>query len=147
VTRASARGSALAIDHGEKRTGFAVADPLRIATEPLEVWHGRGDDAALLEHVAALLEERDVATIVVGYPVHMDGRAGARARAVDAFIARVQARFPELAVVRQDERLTTKEAEELLRREGLRPERRRALRDAVSALVILRDWIEAGEPA
>ena len=140
------RGAAIAIDHGEKRSGFAVADPLRIATEPLGVWHGRGDAEELLEHVASLLEERDVSTLVVGYPLNMDGSAGGRARSVDAFVARLAARFPELAIVRQDERLTTKAAEELLRETGVRPSERRALRDSFSALVILRDWIAAGEP-
>jgi len=45
-----------------------------------------------------------------------------------------------------DERLSTKSAEELLRETDLSPEERRARRDSISALVILRDWIAAGEP-
>ena len=51
-----------------------------------------------------------------------------------------------MAVTRQDERLSTKEAEALLRDAGHFGEERKARRDSWSALVILRDWIAAGEP-
>jgi putative Holliday junction resolvase len=139
-------GSALAIDHGTKRTGFAVADPLRIAVEPLDAWHGPGEDEGLLDHIARLLAEREVGTFVVGYPLNMDGSAGPRAAAVDRLIVRLRQRFADVDVVRQDERLSTKEAEELLRSAGYRGRAARSRRDSWSALVILRDWITAGEP-
>ena len=141
------RGSALAIDHGTKRTGFAVADPLRISLNALEPWHGPGDAPGLLEHVAGLLEERTVGCFLVGLPLNMDGSAGPRAAEVRAFAARLAQRFPGVALCFVDERLSTKEAEELLRENGLRGEKARALRDSFSALVLLRDWIRAGEPA
>ena len=50
----------LAIDHGEKRTGFAVADALRIAANPLPGWRGPGGEAGLLGHMEELLTERSV---------------------------------------------------------------------------------------
>ena len=48
------KGPVLAIDHGTKRTGFASVDALRIVSKALDPFHGPGDDAKLLEHVAAL---------------------------------------------------------------------------------------------
>ena len=141
------RKGVLAIDHGSKRSGFAAADALRIAVRPLETWEGPGDADALVDHVAELLEERDVDTVLVGFPFNMDGTAGPRAADVNAFLARLRARFPGLRVVAQDERLSTKEAEELLRAEGYDWRERKRLRDSWSALVILRDWIAAGEPS
>ncbi len=138
--------SAIAIDHGEKRTGFAVADPTRIVSQPLDVYHGPGSSSGLLDHLQALVDERQVDTFVVGYPYNMDGTLGGRARSVEAFIERLQARFPQIAIIRQDERLSTKEAEELLREAGYHGEARKARKDSWSALVILRDWIGAGEP-
>ena len=62
---------ALAIDHGTKRTGFAVVDALRIAVTPLETVTATGE--ALLKGVARLLDERDVGHFIVGYPLNMDG--------------------------------------------------------------------------
>jgi len=133
-------GGVLAIDHGTKRTGFAVSDALRITSSPLEVWHGPGDSDALLDRIAELCGERDVAVFVVGLPLNMDGSEGPRAADVRAFAARLRERFPDRALELVDERLTTKEAEHLARErraDGL-PD---VGRDALAALVLLREWL------
>jgi putative holliday junction resolvase len=139
-------GGVIALDPGEKRTGFAVADALRITTEPLDVYHGGLDDEGLFKHLAGLLEERTVSTLVVGCPYNMDGTEGPQALKIKAWAERLGTRFPDQSVVLQDERLTTKEAEELLREAGHHGDARKARRDSWSALVILKDWITAGEP-
>ncbi len=141
------RRAVLAIDHGSKRSGFAAADPLRIAVRALDTWDGPGDGDGLLGHVAMHVDDWDVDTLLVGFPFNMDGTAGPRAKDVNAFLERLRTRFPELRVIAQDERLSTKEAEELLRAEGYDWRERKRLRDSWSALVILRDWIAAGEPS
>jgi len=140
------KAGVLAIDHGTKRVGFAVVDGMRIAAHALEAWRGPGGEEGILRHLAGLLSERDVSVLLIGLPLDMDGGEGPRAAEVRAFGKRLAARFPELEVVFHDERLTTKAAEELLREMGIRPEERRARKDSFSALVILRDWIESGEP-
>ena len=136
----------LAIDHGTRRTGFAASDALRITTTPLEAFHGPGDGSALLEHVAGLLAERDARTLLVGLPLDPAGGDGPRAREVRAFMQHLAARFPGLSVIGHDERLTTKAAEDLLREAGHHGDERRRRKDSWSALVLLRDWIESGEP-
>ena len=136
----------LAIDVGTKRTGFAVADPQRIVAQALEVCPFGEDSPKLLDHIAGLLKERDVGTLLVGLPLDMDGGEGARAQATRRFAGRLAERFPELDVVPYDERLTTKEAEGLLREAGYSGRAGRKLRDSYSALVLLRDWIASGEP-
>ena len=136
----------LAIDYGDKKSGVAVTDALRIAFEPLEPVRSEGKDELVLEHVARLLAERSIATVVVGLPLHMDGREGERARRVRTFVALLAARFPELAVRTWDERLTSKEAETRLREAGERGRAIRAQRDSWSALVLLEDWVRSGEP-
>lgn len=141
------RKAVLAIDHGAKRCGFAVADALRISALPLAPFHGDGYGAPALEFIAGLLRERDVDTFLVSWPVNMDGSTGARAAQVQVFVDALRARFPEQRVVRYDERLTSKAAEELLREARVPPARRRELRDSFSALVLLRDWLDSGEPA
>lgn len=137
----------IAIDHGSRRTGFAVVDALRIAPQPLDVFHGPGDGDELLEHVEGLLEERTVGVFVVGVPYGPQGETGARANEVLAFAGNLTRRFPDIAVVRYDERLSTKAAEDLLREAGHHGRARRERRDSWSALVILRDWLSAGEPS
>ncbi len=143
---AGARGSVLAIDHGSKRSGFAVADPLRVSVEPLDPHRGAGDASELLDHVAALLAERAVECIVVGYPYNMDGSEGAGAASVRAFVTSLRERFSDVLVVEWDERLTTKEAEARLREAGHHGSARKARRDSWSAMVLLEDWIRSGEP-
>ena len=135
---------ALAIDHGSKRTGFAAVDALRVAPAPLETV--TGGDAEALNAMERLLGERDVTHVIVGYPLNMDGSRGGRAAEVDRFVERMRERFPELTVRLQDERLSTKEAEERLADAGYFGADRKARRDSWSALVLLEDWIREGEP-
>lgn len=137
--------SVLAIDHGTLRTGFAVADPLRITTQAIEQFRGE-DESKLFAHIDALLEERTVGVFVLGMPFNMDGTEGPRARDVREFGERLGKRFVRIKVAYQDERLSTKAAEELLKEAGHFGDQRKARKDSMSALVILRDWIEAGEP-
>ncbi len=145
MTQSPTKKGALGVDHGSKRTGFAATDPMRLVVTPLDAPDG-GDPAAMKE-LAKLLEERDISHLVVGYPWNMDGTKGGRAAEVDVFIALVEERYPELAIVRQDERLSTKEAEERLREAGYHGKDRKARRDPWSAMVLLEDWIRAGEPS
>jgi len=140
------KGPVLAVDHGTKRTGFATTDALRIATRPLEVWSGAGNSQQLIDRVIALTLEREATHLIVGYPLHMDGAEGGRAKDVQVFVDALAARLPGVQIVKQDERLSTKSAEALLREAGYFGDERKARRDSWSALVILRDWIESGEP-
>ncbi len=140
------KGPVLAVDHGTKRTGFATTDPLRIATRPLEVWTGPGGSPDLVRYTAKLARERGATHLVVGFPMHMDGTEGGRAADVQRFVEALTEALPDVAIVKQDERLSTKTAEALLKEAGHFGDERKARRDSWSALVILRDWIEQGEP-
>ena len=139
-------GAALGIDHGDKRTGFAFADAARILCKPLDVHHGPEASEALLDAVGVHVDELSIEVLVIGYPLQMDGSPGGRAQKVDGFIERLKQRFPSLPCVKQDERLTTKEAEDRLREAGFHGPERKARRDSWSAWILLEDWIRAGEP-
>lgn len=144
-------GAVIAIDHGTKKTGFAVADALRIITEPLEIAYAAGDSPELLAHIVELCRERDVERFVIGLPRNMDGSEGPRSADVRAFGERLTAalaaaKLPVPQVTFWDERLSTKEADALLVEAGYTGKHRKARRDSWAALVILRDYLEAGEP-
>lgn len=140
-------GGVLAIDYGERKTGFAVTDAERILLQPLETVRLPGGGTELLDHVQSLLAERTIGLLLVGLPLHMSGEPGERVQAVEAFVERLRGRFPELAIVAHDERLTTKEAESRLYAEGFRGREIAARKDSWSALVLLEDWVQSGEPS
>jgi putative Holliday junction resolvase len=142
----------LAIDYGERRLGLALSDEAGEFAFPAGSLARRGGerDLAALRELAA---ERGVARVVVGLPLHMDGRAGPEARAAEAFAAAV-GRATGLPVELLDERWTTREAERALREQGLvgrRGRKRRESVDSVAAALILRAYLErrrsAAEPA
>ena len=140
-------GCIVAIDHGAKKTGFALADALRILTEPLAICYAAGDSPQLFEHIVGLCRERDIERFVIGLPMNMDGTEGPRAAAVRVFgtelaAAIAAAKLPVPAVTYWDERLSTKEADALLIDAGFTGKHRKARRDSWAALVILRDWLE-----
>lgn len=143
----SSQSAVLAVDHGTKKTGFASTDALRTAEWPLECWHGPGDSEDLIEHIATLVAERSAKTVLVGLPLNMDTTEGGQAKVVRAFIERVRARLEEVEVLPWDERLTTRSAEDLLHEAGFHGDDMKARRDSWSALVLLRDWLETGEPS
>ena len=136
------KAAALGIDHGTRRTGFAVTDALHLSVQPLETFEGSGE--ALLDHVAGLLADRDVEAFVVGQPLNMDGTAGPRAAEVQAFCEALTGRFPSVRVCLVDERLTTKEAESRLTAAGYRGRDRKQRKDSWSAALLLEDWIRSG---
>ena len=101
----------LGIDYGTKRIGLAWADELGIAL-PIGAVPGV-DDQSYLDRIADLIEAKEVNELIVGYPIHMDGTVGVRAKEVDVFIATLEKSFA-MPVHRVDERLTSLAAEESL---------------------------------
>ena len=130
----------LAIDYGRARHGLAVSDALGMAGRPLPVLK-RSTGPRDLEALRRVVADYDVRRLVVGLPLNMDGSEGEMAAEARAFAA-VLERELGLPVLLEDERLSTDEAEHLLREGGLRPSRRRALRDSVAAAVILQSVLE-----
>lgn len=136
----------LAIDPGRMKSGFAFADRLRIVMRALDPVRTEGDDEKLVQHIAGLVAERDVSTLLVGLPLLASGDESAQSRLVRALIERLRERFPGLDVHAYDEHLTTKEAESRLHELGRSRNEIRRQKDSWAALVLLEDWIRSGEP-
>jgi len=132
---------ALGIDFGEKRIGIAATDYLGLAARPVEVIPSTPRDAAA-DRVAEIARERETTILVVGMPVNMDGSAHASEPQVRAFARRCAERTG-LSVEFVDERLSTVEAERLMRETGKRRRDQKALVDMFAAAVLLRDWMLA----
>ncbi len=138
-------GRVLAVDYGTRRVGLAVSDPTGVALEPLQPLSRRGDEQAARQ-VAEVAQRAGARTIVVGLPLRTDGTEGPEAAAARAF-ARKIARYTQAAVRLWDERFTTRQADRLLAGAHLRRERRRAVRDAVAAVLLLQSYLEAERSA
>jgi len=128
----------LGIDYGTKRHGLAVSDPLGYTAQPAGLVERRGRDPGL-DEIAAVIEDKEVESIVLGLPFNMDGTPGDHHDEVLEFKALLEERFG-LAVETIDERLTTVQAERAL--EGLSRKKRKARVDQMAAQLILQAWLD-----
>jgi putative holliday junction resolvase len=137
-------GRLLGVDFGVKRVGLAVSDPDRIIASPLVTYERIeiGVDATYFRNLVA--DER-IAEIVVGLPVHSDGREGVKANEARAYGTWL-AQTTGLPVQFWDERFSTAQAETALWNAGLTHQKRKDRRDRVAAQMILQAYIEAGCP-
>lgn len=134
----------LGVDYGSVRIGLAVSDAERRLASPLAVYErvGRERDA---EYFRALTEAEEIGALVVGLPVHGDGREGQKALEARSFGAWL-AETTGLPVRFWDERFSTVEAESALWQAGLTHKKRKARRDRVAAQIILQSYLDAGCP-
>jgi putative Holliday junction resolvase len=134
----------LGVDYGSKRIGLSVSDPDRKFAFPLTTYERRSpeQDAAFFR---ALVAEESVGQVVLGLPVHLDGREGQKAIEVRAF-GQWLAETTGLPIVYWDERFTTVEAETALWEAGLTHKKRKDRRDAVAAQILLQTYLDAGCP-
>jgi putative Holliday junction resolvase len=134
----------LGVDFGTVRVGLAISDAERRLASPLAVYERRGHDADTA-YFRTLIEAEEVGALVVGLPVHLDGREGqkaAEARAFGAWLAEATG----LPVTFWDERFSTVEAESALWQAGLTHKKRKARRDRVAAQILLQAYLDAGCP-
>ena len=133
---------ALGVDLGTRRVGLALSDSEgRIAT-PLEVLERTGSEAQDHAAIAAVAAERNVAVVVVGLPISLDGSMGPAARAARAEIGRLSAAVG-VPVETCDERFSTAAAGRHLDRGEVRGSKRRQVVDMVAAAVLLQSWLDA----
>ena len=139
------RTRVLGIDPGKARLGLAVSDPDRRIASPLTTWTRRDleQDGRFLKKVVA---DEEIGLVVVGLPVHLDGREGVQAKAAREFGAWLGTLLG-MPCIFWDERFTTREAEAHLWHAGLSHKRRKERRDQVAAQILLQTYLDDGCPA
>lgn len=130
----------LGLDVGARRIGVAISDPLGITAQGLDTLH-RKNKKYDLQHLNRVIREYDVKEIVVGLPLRMSGAEGIQAEKIHAFAEDLRKHF-ELPVHLWDERLTSAEANRLLRETDLSIEKRGKAVDRMAAILILQGWME-----
>ncbi|HKQ77665.1 MAG TPA: Holliday junction resolvase RuvX [Blastocatellia bacterium] len=132
----------MAIDYGERSVGVAISDELQLTVRPLTtIRREKRGYAEVIDRIRALVAENEIATLVVGLPLNMDGTRGAAVERVESFISDLQ-RSVSVPIVKVDERLTSHEADRILREMGVGLRERRARSDEYAASLILQDYID-----
>jgi len=136
----SGEGRVLALDYGTRRIGLAISDELGLTAQGLETLERTNirEDVARL---AAIVQQKSVGLILMGDPMRLSGQAGSQAEEVRRFARRLEQRTG-LPVRFWDERLTTVEANRLLREAGAGWRRRRQAVDRLSAVILLASYLD-----
>ena len=135
----------LALDVGDKTIGVAVSDALSFIANGVTTIERVGikkDTTAVLEYI----KEYGCSTVVVGLPLNLNGSDSVQTEKVREFAEKLENKLrsnamSDVVVVFQDERFTTKMAEQVLMEGGVRRENRKAVIDKQAAVLILQSWL------
>jgi putative holliday junction resolvase len=130
----------LGVDLGEKRTGVALSDDLRILAHPLETIASASFNA-IARRLQKIVAERQIDCVVVGLPRQMNGALGPAAKNAQRFVEKLQS-LVSCEVLTWDERLSTVAAERALRDAGKKTRQTRDVRDQVAAQIILQSYLD-----
>ena len=131
----------LALDVGAKRIGIAVSDELGLTAQPLMTLETRRNPRDDLRSIARLARRHNVAGIVIGNPLHLSGDQSPRAAKVQAFAAELGA-LTGLPIHLWDERLTSREAHQILYEAGHPRHLHKDVIDQVAATLILQSFLD-----
>lgn len=129
----------LSVDYGDSRTGLASCDKSQMLASPVGVIFEKYEPK-LAEEICKRAKEIKAELIVVGLPKNMDGSLGARAQKCAEFASLLH-EMSGIEVSMQDERLTTVSAHRALNEVNVRGKKRKNIVDAVSAVMILEDFM------
>lgn len=124
-----------------RRIGIAVSDPLGITAQGLPTLQ-RQNKRLDFQVLGEVIHEYEISEIVVGFPLRMSGEEGVQAEKMQRFAEDLRQRFG-LPVHLWDERLTSAEANRLLRETEMSIRRRGQVVDQMAAVLILQSWMEA----
>jgi putative Holliday junction resolvase len=130
----------LAIDFGARKIGLAVTDELGLTAQGLGTYY-RSNKKADFDHFRRVIKQYGITEIVMGLPLRMSGAEGIQAEKVQAFAEELRHRF-KLPVQLFDERLTSVEANRVLRETEMSTRRRAEVVDQLAAVLILQAFMQ-----
>ena len=129
----------LAIDYGIKRTGIAVTDELQIIASGLTTI----PSDTIISFLKDYFSKENVSTVLIGEPKQMNGLPSESAPIIEKFVETFSVEFPQMKVIRVDERFTSKMAFQTMIDSGLRKKHRqnKGLIDEIAATILLQDFL------
>lgn len=136
----------MGLDYGSKTVGVAVCDPLGLTAQAVETIVRKEENKLrrTCRRIEELVREYEITSIVLGYPKNMDDSVGERAKRTEEFKGMLEKRTG-LPVILWDERLTTVEADEILRESGVPISERKRVIDKVAAGIILQSYLNGAQ--
>ena len=133
----------LSIDYGQKRTGIAVTDELQIIASGLTTV----PSATTIDFLKKYFETENVEAVLIGEPKQMNGLPSESASIIKGFVTHFSNHFPDMKIIRVDERFTSKMAFQSMIDSGLSKNQRKnkALIDEISATIMLQDYLRSQE--
>ena len=131
----------LGLDVGSRRIGIAISDPLGFTAQGLPTLL-RQNKRLDFEHLAKVVADYRISEIVVGYPLRLSGAEGIQSEKMQLFAEELRKKFG-LPVHLWDERLSSTQANRLLRETHLSIKKRGQAVDRMAAILILQNWMEA----
>ena len=134
-------GRVLALDYGEKRTGIAVTDPLKMIASGLKTVQTK----SLLDYLKIYCSQENVDIFVIGLPKKLNNQPSENESLIKPFLKKLKLNFPNISVVRIDERYTSKIAFRAMIDSGLKKKQRKnkSLVDQISATLILQSYLDS----
>lgn len=132
-------GRVLGVDLGQKRVGLAISNPDRSVASPLDVIKRDGDYRNRLARIA---QDWEVATIVIGLPISLDGSYGQAAQRCETEAKAIEKQL-KIPVELHDERLSTVAAEKMMSEAGLSTRKQRNVVDKIAASILLQAWLDS----
>jgi putative Holliday junction resolvase len=136
----------LGLDVGSKRIGVAVSDELGLTAQPVMTLLRRRNQREDLRSLGRLCRRFQVAGIVVGNPLNLSGKSTDQTHRAQAFATELGA-LTGLPILLWDERLTTREAHQVLYQAGQKRQTHRRVVDRVAATLILQEFLNTATPA
>lgn len=129
----------MCLDYGDARIGIAFSDFLQITSNPYEIYFCKNleDD---LKYLTNLAHNNSVGLIVIGMPYSLDGSLNDRTKKTQEFGDMLH-NLSNIDVIYEDERLSSYEAEEILKRKKIQPKDRKKHLDMLSAAIILEAYL------
>lgn len=131
----------MGLDIGTKRIGVAVSDETGTLAQGRGIVTRESDNQAI-DQIKSIIEEYKVGEIVAGLPLNMDGTKGERARDCEEFSGRLE-KETGLPVKLWDERLSTKEVEDVLIAADVSRDKRKKVTDKLAAQIILQNYLDS----
>lgn len=131
----------LSIDYGQKRTGIAITDEMQIIAFGLTTIAS----ATVIDFLKEYFSKEKVGVIIIGEPKQMNGLPSQSDSMIKGFITHFTNHFPEIKVVRVDERFTSKMAFQSMIDSGMKKNKRKnkALIDEIAATIMLQDYLRS----
>jgi putative Holliday junction resolvase len=130
----------LGVDHGDRRIGLAISDPIPLIASPLKTLTVDNTEQAILE-IENVIKEEEIQVVVIGLPLGMNGQDTQQTDHVKKFAEKLQ-QILNIPVFLEDERLSSVTARKAIIHQKLSVGRNKALVDQTAASIILQQYLD-----